>query len=425
MRLFDYQREGAAFLAARRRAILADKMGLGKTIQAIEACNILAAGRVLVVCPAIARINWRREFDTWGFYDPDLRVFSYEALSRDKKLRRQLAEWRPDVFIIDEAHYLKNRESGRTKAIYGQWSAGDSELIKASRYVWALSGTIAPNNVAELYTHMKALAPSALPGNGSFGDFLKTYTHFRPGTHGIQVMGSKSLPELRAALAPHWLRRRPEQVLKDLPEVLVGRVPLPGAEAAAALRAEIDRLGETPEVQELLSRLDAGAPVPESDPHIAAFRRVCGIAKAPLVAGLVAEKLQTVDKIVVFAYHRDVIAMLAGALASHGAVVVQGGDGEARRQGAIDSFQRDPTVRVFIGQITACSTAVTLTAASHAVFAESSWVPSDDEQAIYRLRRIGQKRQVVVQYAHLDESIDEAITRTVERKVRALNPLYE
>lgn len=426
MRLFEYQREGAQFLAERPRALLADKMGLGKTVQAIEACNIVQAERVLVVAPAIARINWHREFDTWAFYGPEVRVYSFEKFASDKKLREELAAWAPDVWIIDEAHYLKTRDSKRTVAAYGKWCRGETPLLKACRHVWVMSGTFAPNNVTELYPHMRALFPQTLPGTGSFADFMVAYTNFRRTDWGVKVMGSKNVPELKKALAPYWLRRTPEQVLKDLPDVLIGRVALDEAEAARAVRAELESLGDTPEVQELLHRLEADAPVPEADPHVASFRRVCGVAKAGPCADMVKQQLDSgdVEKIVLFAYHREVIRLLTEELLPFGPVVVQGGDTEAERQAAIDTFQKDPTARVFIGQITACATAVTLTAAHHALFVESSWVPSDDEQAIYRLRRIGQKRQVVVQYAYLAGSIDEALSKTIARKVQDLLPLY-
>lgn len=421
MPLFAYQQTGAEWLSVRQHALLADKMGLGKTVQAIEAANITGARKMAVVCPAIARVNWRREVDRWAFYPIALKVESYDMLAKHKDLRREWAAWRPDVLVIDEAHYLKGRDSRRTMSLYGPHCRGDG-LVACAGATWRLSGTLTPNNASELYPHLRASFPDVLPGQGSYADFLNQYTEYRAEKHGIKVLRNKNLTELRELLAPHLLRRRPEDVLPDLPEVLLGETGVDDAKALAELR----NLEATVEVQELIYRLDGDAPVPDADPHIAAFRRVCGIAKAKPLAEMVAEELADgqYEKIVLFAYHREVIEILMRELHLFGAVRVWGGDSDAVRQAAIDSFQTDPRCRVFVGQITACATAITLTAASQCLFVEQSWVPSDNEQAIYRLRRIGQKSQIFCRMGYLDKSIDEAINRSLTRKVKGLLELY-
>lgn len=421
MKLYPYQAVGAQWLSGKRRALLGDKMGLGKTIQAIEAANIAGARRVAVVCPAIARVNWQRELEKWALYSPATKIQSYNRLAADRQLRNEWAAWRPDALIIDEAHYLKTRDATRTKALYGPHCRGDG-LVSCAGAVWAMSGTLTPNNASELFPHLKSMFPTALPGAGTFADFINRYTVWEPGDHGPKILANKNLAELRQAIGPHLLRRRTEDVLPDLPEVRVGELAV---EASGALD-ELKALEATVEVQELMYRLDETAAVPDADPHIAAFRRVCGLAKARPVAELLADELASgqYDKVVVFAHHRDVIKVLHEELRAFHPVQVWGGDSDAARQRAIDDFQQKPQHRVFIGQITACATAITLTAASQAVFVEQSWVPSDNEQAIYRLRRIGQKSQILCRMAYLDKSIDEAISRALARKTRGLLELY-
>lgn len=168
-------RDGADFLAARRHALLGDKMGLGKTIQAIEACNITGARRLAVACPAIAKINWQREVEKWSTYGIELKVESYNKLATDKDLRNRWAAWRPDVLVLDEAHYLKSADSSRTKSMYGPHCRNNG-LAGCAGAVWGLSGTLTPNNAAELFPHLRALFPQALPGGGTYADFLNTHT---------------------------------------------------------------------------------------------------------------------------------------------------------------------------------------------------------------------------------------------------------
>jgi SWI/SNF-related matrix-associated actin-dependent regulator of chromatin subfamily A-like protein 1 len=422
LKLFDYQRTGADWLAGRKHALLGDKMGLGKTIQAIEGCNLVQAQRVAVVCPAIARINWRREFDKWGIYSPEVWIESFNKLALDKELRKRWAAFKPDVLIVDEAHFLKTASASRTKALYGPHCRGDG-LVRCAGRVWLLSGTIAPNNGTELFSHFRALWPEELPGNGTYADWVNRYAHFIKGDHDtIKVLANKNEGELREKLARVMLRRRTEDVLPDLPPTIYGDLTV---DNDAAL-AEVKALEESIEVQELIYRLEEGAPTPEGDPHLAAFRRVCGLAKAGPVAAVVHEELESgqVDKIVLFAHHREVIERLMQGLQRFNPVRVWGGDSDRTRQDAIDRFQTDPSVRVFVGQITACSTAVTLTAAHHCVFVEQSWVPTENDQATHRLSRISQKCIVFARIAILAGSIDEAIQGTLTRKVRALSQLY-
>ena len=144
--LYRYQEEGASFLSMRRHALLADEMGLGKTVQAIIAAGIIGAEKLVVICPAIARSNWRRELEHWNF--------SGEAVieSYDKSIRpsfeHAVRTYMPDLMILDEAHYLKNPKSQRTRTLYGKGCTGNG-LIRYAKRVWLLSGTPMPNNASD------------------------------------------------------------------------------------------------------------------------------------------------------------------------------------------------------------------------------------------------------------------------------------
>ena len=127
------------------------------------------------------------------------------------------------------------------------------------------------------------------------------------------------------------------------------------------------------------------------------------------------------DKIVIFAYHTDAIQTLYDKLKDFNPVVVAGGMATADRQAAIDNFQDDPKVRVFIGQITACSTAITLTAANQVAFVEMDWVPAVNAQAAKRCHRIGQTKPVIVRTFGLVNSVDEIVAKTLAKKAQMIS----
>lgn len=421
MTLFPYQTTGAFWLKDAKRALLADGMGLGKTAQAIVAANMINAKTIAVICPAIARVNWRREFDTWG-EGQDVFVESYDKVVRSKEVRETIKTMEPDVLILDEAHYLKSRTSKRTQAIYGLHCMGAGLAAYAGR-VWLLTGTPAPNDVSELYPHLRGLWPELLPGDKKFITFITRYCHVDATPFGLKIMGNKkaTLPELRENLKPIMLRRRAEDVLKDLPPIVWQDVTIEPDEIHPGLA----RLEASPEVKALRAVLDdPTAELGDAESiAMATLRKITGEAKAVVIGGMLADELQAkaYEKVIVFAHHRDVIDELRAMLEDFDPVVITGQTPQGKRQENIDRFQNDPGCRVFIGQIQACATAVTLHAANQVVFAEASWTPSDNAQAAKRAHRIGQTRPVMVRMIGLAGSIDEAVTRVLARKSRQIS----
>jgi SWI/SNF-related matrix-associated actin-dependent regulator of chromatin subfamily A-like protein 1 len=423
--LFPYQAEGAAFLAKRRKALLADGMGLGKSAQAIVAAQAIEAKKVVVICPAIAVPMWVREFPKWALNNEITPyVVSYDRVRLRQDIRLAIEKMRPDVLILDEAHYLKERTSKRTKAIYGQFCRGDG-LVAHAKCVWLLTGTPAPNDVSELFPHIRALWPDMLPAPGNYDAFLKQYCVTVATPYGLKVVGNKNMTDLRKALSMFMLRRKAEDVLKDLPPIVWEDTVLEPIEAAKELE-QLENSEEFAVLRDLLKESGEETELPDTV-AMATLRRLTGMAKAPAIASMLAEELkgQQYNKVIVFAHHRDVIEKLHQELREFGCVVITGSTTQSGRAAAIDRFQDDPNCRVFIGQIQACATAITLHAAHHVVFAEASWTPSDNVQAAKRAHRIGQNRPVIVRMIGLAGSIDEAVTAVLARKSRLISEVLE
>jgi SWI/SNF-related matrix-associated actin-dependent regulator of chromatin subfamily A-like protein 1 len=420
--LFDYQKTGAEFLANNPAAFLADEQGLGKTIQVIAACDMLGLRKVVVICPAIAKINWKREFEKWGSTEREVKVFSYDKMTQSKEVRNEIAKFEPDVLVIDEAHYLKNRQAKRTKYLYGQFCHGDG-LVRFADRVWLLSGTPIPNNVSDFWTHLKAIWQYPL----NFTDFTLYFCLTWNTKFGLKIGGNKThrMSEFKSVLSSIMLRRKTENVLKELPPLWWqdSIVEVEGWDDMAHIENDKEREAVELILQNAVTQGDISGKLGEIAPHMASLRRLTALAKAKPIAAQLAGELSdhAYDKVIVFAYHKAALEALREGLAEFNPAFIVGGMGNNERQGEIDRFQGDPTCRVFIGQITACSTAITLTAANQVVFAEMDWVPAVNAQASKRCHRIGQSKPVIVRSFALANSTDEVVARTLAKKAQMIS----
>lgn len=428
--LYGFQHAGASFLAERNVAFLLDTMGLGKTLQAIRGADLVGARSILVLCPAIARVNWQREFQTWQTMSrsiavirssaelprqEDVLIVSYTLLASEKA-RRALLTRRYDLLICDEAHSLKEPKSIRTRAVYGSRIDRSSGLADRSDRIWLLTGTMFPNHAAEAWTHVRCLLQDDLErvvGSRRKDAFVE---HFCIVNDYGRVVGAKRVDELAALLRPYVLRRTLEDVAIQLP-------PLRWSNVVVAPDSLPPKPEMTPEEQCVIDAaqhklLDGECLTPADLMHISALRRWVGVAKSPAVAEIL---LSETEATVVFAVHSAVIDTLSSALGAD-AAVIDGRTPPTLRQDAIDNFQAGK-VRVLICQLSIASTALTLTAAAHVVFAESSWTPADMAQAAARCHRIGQTRPVLARVISLKGSLDETVNATLCRKLRTIDSI--
>lgn len=416
------------WLASVCRGLLADEMGLGKSAQAIVAACQVNAQKILVLCPASIVENWRREIGMWV---PAGKVNRFRVESYDMARGRNfesLLKTGYDLVVCDEAHMLKTRDTKRTQAVFGKKCDGVGGLVEKAKHVFLLTGTPMPNNPSELWPMLRAVMPDAIVGLKTgkpvaYWPFAMRYCKMERNYLGHDVItGGKNLPELRERMKPFVLRRKKDQVLKDLPPIRFDVLPLTGKITIPAdMAAEVAE--QMKAVQKALE--DGGIDALKAiAPHVATLRRLTGAAKVAPVVEWVKDQLDGgMEKIVLFAQHKEVILSLYHALwVAQGAVKVDGSTTD--RQAAVDAFQNDPKCRVFVGQIQAAGTGITLTAASDLVFVESSWTPTDNTQAAMRISRIGQKNACTVRFATIAGSIDEQIQRACARKLEDIRALF-
>lgn len=444
--LYPYQEVGARFLADRARAGCWDPPGLGKTPQAIRACDLVNAKTVLVICPAIARVNWAREFSRFSdrkakvkivgnrsavLFPADKRVIVSFALAAHPSILRQLlaAPW--DVVIIDEAHALKTETAGITRAVYGKKTDGIGGVIEHAKYTWILTGTPFPNHAAEAWTHLRALCPARITFGqkpDSYEGFRSRFCETRDGLHGVVVTNNRDVPGFRKMIDGFYTRRKIEDVLPDLPPLRFETMVLPAIEAVHGLK-ELEAHPDVALLNDILEKSFAdGDDTRELEIDtvaIASLRRLTALAKAHAVVDLMKDELTSgLRQVVIFAQHLEALKIIAAGLEKFGVGLVHGGVSGKDRQTAIDEFQAGKR-RVFVAQLQAASTAITLTAASNVVYAEASWVPSDNFQAAKRCHRIGQPHSVLARFIALAGSIDERVMAVLARKTKAISQLID
>jgi len=450
---FPYQVEGARFLLQKTGALLADEMGLGKTVQVLLAVNSdPAVNKVLVFCPASVKLNWVREANRWLVRPFDVRYLSGKTpepifLPKDRGLfvvinydiadawSKELSKVHWDMLVLDEAHYLKNRKAVRTRAILGEEkNIGLQFPIWAGKKV-ALTGTPIVNRPAEVWPVLAWIDRKTW---GSFWTYAKRYCNLHYNGYGWDASGASNLEELNRKLSRYMLRRRKDEVLKDLPPKIRQVLELPpnGATnliakekelwdryseelARAKAAVEIARAESEEELKEALSKLRALVRVYFQEMSL--VRHQLALAKVPKALEHVQDVLESKDKVVVWVHHRDVAEAVFEGLKEYNPVMVLGGSSAEARAEAVRRFQEDKSVRVFIGGITAAAEGITLTASDTAIFVELDWRPGKLLQAEDRIHRIGQTRGVVIQYLVFDGSLDAYMAKRLAEKMEIIS----
>jgi SWI/SNF-related matrix-associated actin-dependent regulator of chromatin subfamily A-like protein 1 len=454
-----FQAAGIAYAMARPSTLIADEMGLGKTVQALGVANAdPACHRVLVVCPASLRENWRREATRWLVRPTAVVIVStpaelqaalaptsdvvvicnYDKLvgTKGKAFHTALMAQAWDCLVVDEAHFLKNPKAKRTVAVIGKPQRRDEiavpGLASRARRFLALTGTPILNRPVEIQPLLSVLAPREF---GSFFGFVKRYCGAYQGKYGWDFSGATHLDELQQRLrSTCMVRRLKRDVLTELPAKRRQVVVLPTNGAAKAVEAERQAYAaHEAQLEELRADADLAHAAGDADGYATAVaqlreaarvafaeisqcRHDTAVAKIPAVVEHVTNMLEEgVNKVVVFVHHHDVAHALAGEFGRE-AVTLTGETAMDVRTKAVDRFQTDPSVHVFIGSIQAAGVGLTLTAASHVVFAELDWVPGNVTQAEDRCHRIGQTESVLVQHLVLDGSLDARMAQVLVAK---------
>jgi SWI/SNF-related matrix-associated actin-dependent regulator 1 of chromatin subfamily A len=423
-KLYKHQEEGIKFLLSRNGCILADDMGLGKSIQSIIAALESGAKKILVVCPSSAKINWEREINVFckdttiidgkKWSEAKFTIINFDILKNFHTLvetraqltpeemsliNRDLANANFDLAIIDEAHYLKNNDSIRGKIMVEL--AVKHNISK----IWLLTGTPVANRPMDFFNLLKIIK-SPIAENWKhyavrYCDGKKFFKTLKNGQkRQIWITdGASNLDELASKTKNIILRRLKTDVL-DMPDKVI--TPMYHLLDKKEW-AQYENLWE----EYLLKRTTEGkrnGNLQKDLVELILLRQFIAAVAIPHTIEMVENAIDMGRKVIIFTSFTEELEILAkhfGKLA----VTHNGPMSTTQKQKSVDAFQKNSKVKVFIGNIKSAGVAITLTEATVVVFNSFSWVPGDNEQAEDRAFRIGQKNDVNVYYQLFDDTI--------------------
>jgi len=416
-----FQNEGIDFLSTRYNAYLGDEMRLGKSCQVVGAADRLGLKKGFIECPASVKIGWMREFDTWGQQyrsvqivegtkckiskHADITIFNYDLLQYDY-IFNQLIDMEFQFGVPDEAHYLKGTDSIRTKRTLSMELG--TPLIQKCMFKWFLSGTPILNRPVEFYPVLASCAPHVIAPYNSYMAYTK---HFCGGYHdGMQWIdkGATNIDELNYRLwnSGFFLRRLRKDVLNELPKVYQLVTIKGGFDVEMLIAQEFKWHRSEAEYQEI----DPTHP-------LATTRRLLGLSKINAALTHIRYLLTVEEKVVIMAYHKEVIAALKDGLSSYRPVVIAGGLSAAKKKEAEDTFKDDPRCRLVIGQWQAAGQGLDFCAAKIIFGIELDWTPGILDQGGDRCSGFNQDQQVYIQYLVYMGSLDEHQLRVnIEKK---------
>ena len=410
----EHQKEAIQKLCENKKMILADDMGLGKTTSTIIAALETGAKKILIICPASLKINWQREIENYTdrptsiiegkkWEDSDFVIINYDIIKNfhDEKVKKEstILNSKFDLVIIDEAHYIQNKQAQRTKLI--------NDFASRVDRLWLLTGTPITSRPIN-YFNLLNLIESPIAQN--WMAYVKRYCNgfqFRAGKRKVwNVSGASNLEELRDRTKPQVLRRLKENVL-DLPDKIISPVYLrlrsrQYEELMGDYYDWYDKSGEADSLTVQFTKLTQ-------------VRQCIAQEKVSSTIEICENIIEQDKKVIVFTNFTKTLEMILEHFGKK-AVRLDGSMSQRERQESVDKFQNDDSIKVFVGNIKAAGTGITLTAGEAVVMNDLSFLPSDHSQAEDRAYRYGQKNNVLVYYPIFDNTIEGIIYDILRKK---------
>lgn len=426
--MFPYQIDAVRFMeAVNGKGLIADDQGLGKSLESLAYFSLHKELRpVLITCPAVMKLVWQEEVHKWlhekayvidgttSYQLPtnyQFYIINYDILYA---WVQPLQELHCKGVIADESHKCANPEIIRTKAFIEIINNIDKKLF--------LSGTPIRGNPRNLFIPLHFIDKKQFPNYwkfiGRYMEHVPVRVRTKTGTKIIwKYEGSKNELELHNRIIPYILRRKKEDVLKELPPKQRIIVPLRISSKTYASYVEAEK--------EFLEWAETNrAKYLSENKYSELLRQLTYVGKRDQILSWIEDFMETDRKLVVFAYHKKVIDDIYSKFKSI-AVVLSGDTPEKQRFEVQKQFQNNPDIKLFIGQIEAAGVGITLTSAADVAFVELLYTPDDLFQAEDRVHRIGQTKQVTIYYLVAADTIEEDVIEILDRKTKTISQIVE
>lgn len=475
-----FQRAGIAFGLEIDDVLIADSPGLGKTVQMLGIINNLpSVENVLLVVPASLKLNWFKEASKWIMKDLNLTIGiahtkpEIKILSDGTKKSITKYIW-PDTNIViinydmleqfrenihsrnwcvlgcDEAHVLKNKNANKTKQVLGfeaKKRRDNLAPIPCKKRVF-LTGTPILNKPLDMWVMISSFGYEDV--FGKYIPFIKKFcAAFETPWGHWDTSGTDNLAEFQELLRTTFMiRRLKDDVLKELPPKRRQVVTLPQQGLSKVVKKEKQIFADNLKNLMILGGMKTEEDYEEisdqglrdlidgihertkdfdfeadfdnyESTHFEAIsqaREEIGLAKATLMIEYLRSLLDTGEKVVFLCVHRAVAHRVADAF-SNMSVKYIGGMSDKEKNAAVESFQNDEAVRLFVGNINAAGVGLTLTASWNLVMGELCFVPALLEQGEDRIHRIGQKDHALIHYLIVEGSLEERLMEVVLEKL--------
>jgi len=392
----QHQKEAIQKLVENKKFILADDMGLGKTTSTIIAALETGAKKILIICPATLKINWKREIENYSersifisegksfSTEHDFVIINYDIIKNfhdtKKKNESQVTFANFDLVVVDEAHYIKNPTAQRTKLI--------NDIAKGVDRLWLLTGTPMTSRPMDYFNLLHLIESPVAKNWMAYAIRYCSGYQFNVGGRKVwNVTGSSNLEELRDRTSGLVLRRLKENVL-DLPEKIITPVYLRlKSKAYEEVMGEYyDWYDKNPEESKSLT---------VQFTKLTKVRQIIADEKITQTIEIAENIVEQGKKVIIFCNFTDSLNKICEHFGKT-AVKVDGSMSKHERQHSVDSFQDNEKVKVFVGNIKAAGVGLTLTAAEAVIMNDLSFLPSDHAQAEDRAYRYGQKNNVLL-----------------------------
>lgn len=389
------------------------------TTSAVIAALESGAKKILIVCPASLKINWAREISNysdrkslivegrkWGSTF-DFYIINYDIIknfhttdkSEDSDDYKLLVNAGFDLAIVDEAHYISNNTAQRTRLL--------NDVLEKIPKVWLLTGTPMTSRPINYFNLLKIVdSPLTLNWQTYVKRYCKGY-QFKVGNRKVwNTSGASNLDELRERTKNIVLRRMKTDIL-DLPEKIVSPifVELTSKMYDEELEEFVRISNEKKEQDTISITLN----------RLMKVRQLISYEKIPYTCELIDRCLEQGKKVIVLTNFTMTLDMLHEKYKKN-SVTLDGRMSKDKRQDAVDRFQNDDKIKVFIGNIKAAGVGITLTAAEVVIMNDLSFVPADHSQGEDRAFRYGQKNSVIVYYPIFENTIEKVMYNILQKK---------